>query len=69
MATHTTPDWLAQARQLSSETGVPERRCLEIMAGKIGAALAKATADQHVFHLSRDLEMIEARIRRIDGDR
>lgn len=64
---YTTPDWLARARQLAADTGLPERRILEIMAGKIATALAAATAEQHRFHLSRDLDGIEARIREIDG--
>jgi len=66
MPTHTTPDWLAQAREHAARTGVPERRVLEIMAGKIGAMLAVATTEQARFHLSRDLDAIEARIRQLD---
>ena len=64
--THTTPDWPARAREMAARIGVPERRVLEIMAGKIGAALATATEEQHRFHLSRDLDAVEARLRELE---
>lgn len=69
MTAYTTPDWLAQASAFSARTGVPERRVLEIMAGKISAALATATTEQARFHLSRDLDGIEARISAINTRR
>jgi len=68
MTAYTTPDWLAHARQLSLSSGLPERRVLEIVAGKLGAALAAATHAQHRFHLSRDLDAVEARIRYLDQE-
>ena len=66
-AAFTTPDWPAQARRLSERTGVPERRVLEIVASTLSCALATATSAQHRFHLSRDLDMVEARIRLVDA--
>ena len=57
------PDFVQQARDLAARSGLPERRTLEIAAETIRRNRDASTNEQIRFHLSLDLQKVEAALR------